>query len=106
MKGGGSLCAAKDLRLVTANAGNQPQTTKETLATLVTPLQEDTQLEHGNDQAPTDWLATIPTDVENPGRRHMDVSQDPRYDILTTNSDAECVEAPARLPEWILPLET
>jgi hypothetical protein len=36
----------------------------------------------------------------------VDVSQDPRYDILTTNSDAECVEAPARLPEWILPLET
>jgi hypothetical protein len=36
----------------------------------------------------------------------MDGSQDPRYGILTSTSDAECVEAPARLPEWILPLET
>ena len=36
----------------------------------------------------------------------MDVSQDPRYDILTPTCDAECVEAPARLPEWIFPLET
>ena len=36
----------------------------------------------------------------------MNVSQVPRYDILTPTSDAECVDAPARIPEWILPLRT
>ena len=43
-KGGGALYAAKDLRLIAADACNKPQTTKETLATLVIPLREDTHL--------------------------------------------------------------
>ncbi len=78
------------------------------MAALVTPypLHEDTHPKQGADQAPTDWLAPIPTDVETRRRRHMDVSQDPRYGIFTPTSDAGCVEAPARIPEWIFPLET
>ena len=34
------------------------------------------------------------------------MSQDPRYDQATTAGDSECTEAPTRIPECILPLET
>jgi len=36
----------------------------------------------------------------------MDVSHDPRYGILTSTSDEECVKAPSRLPEWIISIDT
>jgi hypothetical protein len=36
----------------------------------------------------------------------MDVSQDPRYKTKTsTKFDEECIAAPDRIPEWILPKE-
>jgi len=39
---GSTLYAAENLRVVAADSGNQPQTTEETLAAIVTPLHEDT----------------------------------------------------------------
>ncbi len=48
----------------------------------------------------------MPTEVETRHRRHIDVSQDPRYDRAATATDAECTEVPSRISEWILPLET
>ena len=89
-----------------ADAGIKHQTTEDTLASLVAPLQEDPHPVTGPDQTPPDWLAPIPPEVKTRRRRHTDVSQDPRYDIPTPTGDSECIEDPARIPEWILPTET
>jgi len=53
-----------------------------------------------------DWLEPLLPEVETRHRRHDDVSQDPRYDQATTAGDSECTEAPTRILDWILSLET
>ena len=53
-----------------------------------------------------DWLEPIPPLEPERPRRHTDVSQDPRYKTKTsTKDDEECITAPDRFPEWILPKE-
>ncbi len=79
-KGGGALYSAEDKRLVAADARNQNKTTEDELASLATPHREDLHPEHGLSQSPTDWLATVPPEVETRRRKHTDVSQEPRYD--------------------------
>ena len=54
-----------------------------------------------------DWLAPTPMAEPLRPRRHTDVSQDPGYKIkaFTRKDDEECIAAPDRIPEWILPKE-
>ena len=125
-KGGGALYSAEDLRLVMADAGTQSQTTAEELASLDTPTLHDPHTGHRQEDDSEDWLAPLPTAAESrhrthtypfsqsppppeigvaQHRRHVDVSQDPRYAQDTTDGDHECTTAPSRIPEWILPLE-
>ena len=105
-KGGGALYIADDLRLVAADTGNQNQTTEEDLSSIMTAWKEENHPPDDSHQSSTDWLEPIPPEVETRHRRHTDVSQDPRYDRAPKDGDLECTEAPTRIPEWILPLET
>jgi hypothetical protein len=72
----------------------------------MTPTQEEEHLAEAPPHTPIDWLEPLPPEVETRHRRHTDVSQDPRYDRASTAGDSECTEAPSRIPDWILPLET
>ena len=72
----------------------------------MTPTQEENHPTEGTQQTLNDWLEPLPPEVETRHRRHTDVSQDPRYERATTAGDSECTEAPTRIPDWILPLET
>ena len=88
------------------DACNQNQTTEEELSSITTTTQEENHPKEGTHQTLTDWLEPLPPEVETRHRRHIDVSQDPRYDRATTAGDSECTEAPTRTPVWILPHET
>jgi len=49
---------------------------------------------------PMGWLKPLPSAEDTRRRRHIDISQDPRYtdlDLSTDEGDAECTEAPT----WI-----
>ena len=51
-----------------------------------------------------DWLEPIPPSEPQKPRGHTDVSQDPRYKTNTSKEgDEECIAAPDRILEWILP---
>ncbi len=106
VKDGGSLYSADDLRLVAADAGNQNQTSEEELASLVTPQQDDLYPKQGPDHTLTTRLEPLPPEAVARHRRHTDVSRDPKYDQATTHGDSECIAAPSRIPDWILPHET
>jgi hypothetical protein len=70
--------------------------------------QEETTLPKVDETHSIDWLVPMPTKEEVSRRRHTDVSQDPRYihwDLSASVGDDECIKAPRRLPEWILPQE-
>ena len=106
-KGGGALHSAPDLVLIMADTGVQPMTTGEDIQSLSPTPEEHTH--HRVPETPShDWLAPIPTAMEISLRRRTDVSQDPRYTKWgrsASTSDEECIKAPSRLPDWILPQE-
>jgi hypothetical protein len=106
-KGGGALHSAPDLVLIMADAGAQPMTTGEDIQPL-SPTPEEHTLHRVPEPPSHDWLAPIPTAKDVSSRIRTDVSQDPRYTILglsASTSDEECITAPSRLPDWILPQE-
>jgi predicted outer membrane repeat protein len=105
-KRGGALYSADDLRLVAADKGIQNQSTEEELSPIRTLTKEENRPPEDTHQSLTEWLEPIPPEVKTRHRRHTNVSQDPRYDRAPTAGDSECTEAPTRIPEWILPLET
>ena len=98
-KGGGALYNANDLRLVATDAKNQNQTTDEELSSIVTPIDDEIHPTEGKHQTSTDGLGPIPPDVETRHRRHIDVSQVPRYNQTTTVGDSECIKVPSRIPD-------
>jgi ribonuclease HI len=121
-KGGGALYSAKELRLVMADAGTQAQTTTEDLESLEDPGPQAPNTGQGHEDDIEEWLtpppaaaiprhrshaypfSRFPPPTDNgvaQHRRHVDVSQDPRY----TDGDQECTSAPSRIPAWILPLQ-
>jgi hypothetical protein len=77
-KGRGALHSAPDLVLVMADAGTQPMTTGDHIESL-SPTSEETNLPPTTETFPHDWLAPLPTSDETHHRRHINVSQDPRY---------------------------
>ncbi len=105
-RGGGALYSADDLCLVATDTCNQNQTTDKELSSILTPTQEENHTTEGTHQPLRVWLEPLPPEVETRHRRHIDVSQDPRYDRVATASDSEWIEAPTRIPECIQPLET
>jgi ribonuclease HI len=106
-KGGGALHSAPDLTLVMADTGTQPTTTEADIKSLsLNP--EERNLPREAEACPQDWLAPLPTPNEISARRRTDVSQDPRYiqwGLTASTCDEECIQAPRRLPDWVLPQE-
>ena len=52
------------------------------------------------------WLASTPPAEALTWSRHIYVSQEPRYKTKTsTRRDKECIAAPDRIRDWILPKE-
>jgi hypothetical protein len=105
-KGGGALYGADDLRLVMADAGTRTQTPLGTLTSLAFTSQDDPHTQEEQHPQTTDWLEPLPPEADTRHKRHTDVSQDPRYNQVSTHTDTECTSAPTRIPAWILPLET
>ena len=105
-KGGGALYGADDLRLVMADAGTRTHTPLGTLTSLAFTSQDDSHTQGEQHPQTTEWLEPLPPEADTRHKRHTDVSQDPRYNQVSTHTDTECTSAPTRIPAWILPLET
>jgi len=87
-----------------ADAGTQPMTTGAHIESHSPTSEETNRLSPSTETSPHDWLAPLSTSEETHHRRHIDVSQDPRYNhwgISAADGDAECTAAPHRLPDWI-----
>ncbi len=102
-KGGGALHSAKGIVLVAADTGTLHQTKATSLDTLSShkhSLPHDDDASHDENTSHQDWL-DISNLHHNSNRRHTDVSQEPRYtlgDPTAAEGDAECTEAPRRIP--------
>jgi hypothetical protein len=84
-------------------------TTRDSIESL-SPTSEDinSYLTQTPETTSHNWLAPLPTTEEIRRRRHIDVSQDPRYNhwgLSAVAGDAESTAAPNRIPDWVLPYE-
>ena len=90
-----------------ADTGTQLMTTGDDIRSLSL-TEEESTLRRSNETVPHDWFSPILTKEEVSIRRRTDVSQDPRYihwGLSASIGDEECITAPRRLPDWILPQE-
>ena len=51
-------------------------------------------------------LIPLTSKEETRRRRHVDISEDPKYALRSSEGDAECTDAPTRILDRILSLET
>ena len=104
-KGGEALHNAPDLVILTSDTGSHPRTTRVSLEALLSATTtEDSDL--GNSNTPRNWLEPLPLKEETCHKRHTDVSRDMRNTDMgfsAAEGDAECTEAPTRIPPWVLP---
>jgi len=77
-KGGGALYSAKDLVVLDADVGTQPQTTEEDLEGVPTLIQNIDDPTNGIQSETDDLLTPFTPEKARRHRRHTDVSQDPR----------------------------
>jgi len=80
--------------------GPQPQNTRASLEAL---LPATTTEDPDTDDliTPRDWMKQLPPEEETRRKRHTNVSQDIRntnMDLFVAKRDAECTEAPTRIP--------
>jgi hypothetical protein len=90
-----------------ADTGSQPQTTDETheilspTHELPSSIPEKEPLPPGDANPPLDLLTPLPNTEDIRYKKHIDVSQYPRYNLRglpAANGDAECKTAPCHIP--------
>ena len=104
-KGGGTLHSHQALHLISADAGNVPQTSPPYLSDLDSP-QGEVEEANTHYMDPSSPGETPPHPQRTP--RSTDVSVDVKATLLAHTAhttDMECIQAPRYIPDWVLPPE-